>query len=129
MNIGQAARVTGLPVKTIRYYEEIGLVSADRGDNGYRDFDDEQLTRLRFLSRARKLGFSLEEFRHVIGLDCDQNRDSRDVRALAVAHLAEIRAKIEELRKLETTLEGLIAECHGNDDPQCAILGQLAGTA
>lgn len=128
MNIGQAAETTGLPVKTIRYYEDIGLIAPDRGRNGYRDFGDEDVTRLRFLARARNLGFSLEECRRLIGLYCNKSRASRDVRALAVTHLAEIRAKIEELRSLETTLQQLIAECPGNDDPHCVILGQLAGT-
>src|SRR5690606_9968520 len=90
MNIGEASDTTGLPVKTIRYYEEIGLVAPDRGNNGYRDFSGQQLTRLRFLSQARSLGFSLEECRRLMGLYCDENRASRDVRDLAEAHLSDI---------------------------------------
>lgn len=127
MNIGEVARIAGLPVKTIRYYEEIGLIAPHRADNGYREFGDQDVDRLAFLARARGLGFSLEECRRLVGLYCDKDRASRDVRELALGHLAEIRAKIAELRALEATLQGMVAECRGNDDPDCAILGQLAG--
>ncbi|SIS96220.1 Cu(I)-responsive transcriptional regulator [Paracoccus saliphilus] len=128
MNIGEAAETTGLPVKTIRYYEEIGLVAPDRGDNGYRDFSGQQLTRLHFLSQARSLGFSLEECRRLMGLYCDENRASRDVRDLAVAHLSEIREKIAQLQSLERKLQDLITECRGDTDPDCAILDELGSS-
>lgn len=128
MNIGQVAARTGLPVKTIRYYDEIGLVTPDRGPNGYRDFDEAQLARLHFLAEARHLGFSLDECRRLIGLYCDRQRASRDVRDLAVAHLAEIRARIQQLQKLESTLVSAIAECSGDDSPDCAILNRLSGS-
>lgn len=126
MNIGQVATHTGLPIKTIRYYEEIGLIAPDRGANGYRDFDAQQVSRLRFLAQARHLGFSLDECRKLIGLYCDEQRASRDVRDLAVSHLAEIRARIQQLQGLEATLVAAIAECPGNDDPDCTILDRLA---
>lgn len=128
MNIGEASDTTGLPVKTIRYYEEIGLVAPDRGNNGYRDFSGRQLTRLRFLSQARSLGFSLEECRRLMGLYCDENRASRDVRNLAEAHLADIREKIAQLHALERKLQDLIADCRGDDDPDCAILDELGSS-
>lgn len=126
MNIGEVAQSTGLPVKTIRYYEEIGLIAPDRSQNGYRDFGAEDQRRLRFLSQARSLGFSLDECRRLMGLYCDESRASRDVRDLAQAHLADIRDRIEGLRALETTLQGLIADCRGDDDPHCAILDGLS---
>ncbi|MBR9765654.1 MAG: MerR family transcriptional regulator [Rhodobacteraceae bacterium] len=126
MNIGQAARRTGLSVKTIRYYEEIGLVSADRAENGYRDFGDRAISRLRMLAQARHLGFGLEECRRLLELDADPGRASRDVQALAIRNLEAVRDKIGQLRALETELEVLIGHCHGDDAPDCAILEELA---
>ena len=125
MNIGHAARETGLSVKTIRYYEDIGLVAPDRSANGYRDFGDRQITRLRMLAQARHLGFGLEECRRLLDLDADPGRASRDVRALALQNLDAVRSKIARLQDLESELEGLIAQCHGDDDPDCAILKGL----
>ncbi|WP_158971457.1 Cu(I)-responsive transcriptional regulator [Chachezhania sediminis] len=127
MNIGRAAEKTGLSVKTIRYYEEIGLVDADRSANGYRDFGDRQITQLRMLAQARHLGFGLEECRQLLDLNADPGRASRDVQALAVRNLDAVRSKIRQLQTLEAQLETLIHDCHGNDDPDCAILDGLAG--
>ncbi|MFV0383304.1 MerR family DNA-binding protein [Paracoccus sp. (in: a-proteobacteria)] len=127
MNIGEMSGATGLPSKTIRYYEEIGLISPRRGTNGYRDFGPEDQRRLIFLSRARRLGFSLEECRRLMGLYCDRTRASRDVRDLALEHLDDIRNKIAQLQELEHTLETLISGCRGDDDPHCAILDGLSG--
>ncbi|EAQ04287.1 transcriptional regulator [Pseudooceanicola batsensis HTCC2597] len=127
MNIGRAAKETGLTVKTIRYYEEIGLIDADRARNGYRDFGDRQITRLRMLAQARHLGFGLEECRQLLDLDADPARASRDVKALALRNLAAVRDKIRQLQVLESQLETLIHECHGDDDPDCAILDSLSG--
>lgn len=129
MNIGRAAKETGLSVKTIRYYEDIGLVDADRADNGYRDFGDRQITRLRMLAQARHLGFGLEECRRLLDLNADPDRASRDVQALALRNLDAVRSKIRQLQALESELETLIRQCHGNDDPDCAILDGLSGTA
>ena len=126
MNIGHAARETGLTVKTIRYYEEIGLVSADRAPNGYRDFGPGQIARLRFLGQARHLGFGLEECRRLLDLDADPDRASRDVRALAVRNLADVRARIATLQDLESQLVDLIGQCHGDETPECAILDSLS---
>ncbi|WP_045392307.1 MerR family DNA-binding protein [Falsirhodobacter sp. alg1] len=127
MNIGAAARATGLPVKTIRYYEEIGLIQADRSDNGYRTFGNRQIGQLRFLAQARHFGFGLEECRNLLQLDADPDRASRDVRALALRNLDSVRAKIVQLRALEAQLETLLDECPGNDAPECAILHNLSG--
>ena len=125
MNIGRAARETGLSVKTIRYYEEIGLVDADRAENGYRDFGDRQITQLRMLAQARHLGFGLEECRQLLDLNADPERASRDVRALALRNLDAVRSKIRQLQTLEAQLEALIHQCHGDDAPDCAILDGL----
>lgn len=128
MNIGRAAEKTGLSVKTIRYYEEIGLVDADRAENGYRDFGDRQITQLRMLAQARHLGFGLEECRELLDLNADPDRASRDVQALAVRNLDAVRSKIRQLQDLEDELERLIQECHGDDAPDCAILDGLSGS-
>lgn len=128
MNIGRAARETGLSVKTIRYYEDIGLVDADRAENGYRDFGDRQITQLRMLAQARHLGFGLEECRQLLDLNADPDRASRDVRELANRNLEAVRAKIKQLRALEGELKTLIGQCHGDDAPDCAILNSLAGS-
>lgn len=127
MNIGRAAKETGLSVKTIRYYEDIGLVEADRATNGYRDFGDRQIIRLRMLAQARHLGFGLEECRQLLELNADPDRASRDVQALAMRNLRAVRDKISQLRKLEDQLGELIRQCHGDDAPDCAILDGLSG--
>lgn len=126
MNIGQASRRTGLPVKTIRYYEEIGLIAPDRAENGYRDFDTEQIGRLRLLAQARLMGFSLEECRSLLALEADPHRHSRDVRALAEQNLSAVREKIANLQALEARLTDLIGQCHGDEAPECAILDGLS---
>ena len=127
MNIAQAAAASGLPAKTIRYYEEIGLLRPQRGDNGYRHFDDKSLHKLTFLARARSLGFSIEECRALLALYEDQGRASSEVKALTVAHLAQVRAKIAELHEMENVLSRLIESCAGDARPDCPILGDLAG--
>src|SRR5436190_18298273 len=98
MNIGEAARASGLPAKTIRCYEEIGLVRADRRDNNYRDYSDTSVHKLRFLQRARKLGFSIEKCRQLLSLYADERRASADVRRVAEAHIGEIETKMAELQ-------------------------------
>ncbi len=125
MNIGDASKETGLPVKTIRYYEDIGLVTPARAENGYREFRPAEVDRLRLLSQARHLGFSLEECRKLVGFYADEHRTSREVREVAMGHLEQVRRKIEELRALEVTLEGMVNACRGDDDPRCAILEGL----
>jgi MerR family copper efflux transcriptional regulator len=127
MNIGDVAERSGLPPKTIRYYEDIGLIRPDRGPNGYRAFGEADLHRLAFLGRARSLGFSIEECRALLALWADDTRASADVKAMAEAHLAEIDRKIAELRSLRATLAHLVHRCHGDDRPDCPILADLAG--
>lgn len=127
MNIGLAASETGLPAKTIRYYEDIGLVHPARGENGYRDYADTDVHKLRFLHRARSLGFTIEECRQLLALYEDKSRASSDVRAIATAKVAEIDTKIAELKSLKATLSHLAAHCHGDKRPNCPILDDLAG--
>jgi Cu(I)-responsive transcriptional regulator len=125
MNIKEVATRTGLPAKTIRYYEEIGLVTPDRADNGYRRFDRTHVHKLAFLARARGLGFSIEDCRGLLALWEDRDRASGDVRAIAKAHLAEIEEKIAGLEEMRATLSDLVAACHGDDRPDCPILKRL----
>jgi MerR family copper efflux transcriptional regulator len=127
MNIGEAARVTGLPPKTIRYYEDIALVEPARAENGYRDYSDSDVHRLRFVQRARSLGFSVAECRSLLGLYEDDQRASGDVKQMALDKLAEIDRKIGELQGLRETLATLAQSCQGDDRPDCPIINDLAG--
>ncbi len=127
MNIGAAAEQSGLPAKTIRYYEEIGLLAPGRAGNGYRDYSMSDVHRLRFLQRARSLGFSVEECRHLLSLYADTHRESAEVKALAETRLDEIDRKIAALEELRATLSHLVAACHGDARPECPILEGLAG--
>jgi MerR family copper efflux transcriptional regulator len=127
MNIGTAAEKSGLPPKTIRYYEDIGLLAPDRAGNGYRDYSTADIHRLRFLQRSRSLGFSVEECRQLLSLYGDSARESAEVKAIAETKLAEIDRKIAELAELRATLSHLIHACHGDKRPDCPILDGLAG--
>lgn len=127
MNIGDAAERSGLPAKTIRYYEDIRLLKPARSDNGYRDYSDEDVHRLKFLQRARSLGFTVEECRQLLSLYGDRERESADVKAIAEGKLAEIDRKIAELVGMRKTLQHLVRSCHGDDRPDCPILDELAG--
>ncbi len=127
MNVGEAGRRTGLPAKTIRYYEEIGLIRPDRAANGYRDYSSDDIHRLAFLRRARGLGFAIEECRQLMALYNDRNRASHDVRELAISHVAAIEEKVRELQGMRATLQKLIHACHGDDRPDCPILEDIAG--
>lgn len=124
--ISDAARQSGLPVKTIRYYEDIGLIAFRRDTNGYRIFTDRDIHRLAFLNRARGLGFSIEDCRALLELYDDKARASGDVKSLAAAHLARVDARIHELQELRSTLAGLVASCAGDRRPDCPILDDLA---
>ena len=126
MNISEVGARAGLPAKTIRYYEEIGLIRPLRGANGYRQFRESDLHKLAFIGRARSLGFSIEECRALLALYEDKARASADVKALAERHLAQISAKIAELRAMEATLADLVQTCAGDGRPDCPILSGLA---
>lgn len=126
MNIGSAAKATDLPAKTIRYYEEIGLVRPARAANGYRDYSGEDVHRLRFVQRARSLGFSVDECRLLLSLYENEARASADVKALALEKIGEMDRKIAELQALRSTLVELADHCHGDDKPDCPIIDDLA---
>jgi MerR family transcriptional regulator, copper efflux regulator len=126
MNIGQVADKTNLPAKTIRYYEEIGLVRPDRRENGYRSYADQDVHKLKFLQRARRLGFTIDECRQLLSLYEDRHRASADVKAVAEQHLADIEAKIAELQELRSALHTLVRSCKGDERPDCPILESLA---
>jgi Cu(I)-responsive transcriptional regulator len=128
MNIGEISKRSGVPAKTIRYYEDIGLIEPDRTPNGYRVFSEADMHRLSFLGRARKLGFSIEDCRNLIRLHEDETRASAEVKALAVNHLASIEDKIAQLQDMRSALVDVISDCAGDHRPDCAILERLAGT-
>lgn len=126
MNIGQASEASGLPTKTIRYYEEIGLVVAERLPNGYRHYSEEHIHKLRFVQRARSLGFGVDDCRSLLSLYEDRGRASSDVKRLAEAKLFDIDRKVQELRGMHAALSALVEACHGDDRPDCPILDDLA---
>jgi Cu(I)-responsive transcriptional regulator len=126
VNIGDVAQKAGLPPKTIRYYEDIGLITPLRDTNGYRVFRESDLHKLAFLGRARALGFTIEDCRTLLALYEDDTRASADVKELAQAHLAKIEDKIAQLESMRGTLSDLVKSCAGDNRPDCPILSDLA---
>lgn len=126
MNIGEASSRTGLPAKTIRYYEEIGLIRPQRDANGYRAFRETDCHKLAFLGRARALGFSISDCRTLLALYEDDTRASADVKRVASQHLEQIDRKLAELGAMRDTLARLVSTCAGDDRPNCPILSDLA---
>lgn len=127
MNIGDAARASGVSAKMIRHYESLGLIAASaRTEAGYRVYGEREVHLLRFIRHARDLGFSLAQTAELLGLWQDRARPSRQVRALAQSHLAELDAKLAELQAMRATLAQLVACCQGNERPDCPILDTLA---
>ncbi|MBA4807645.1 Cu(I)-responsive transcriptional regulator [Brevundimonas sp.] len=128
MNIGQASKATGVSTKMIRYYESVGLIRpADRTDSNYRDFGERDINELRFIRRARNLGFSVEEIGQLLALWRDRARPSREVKTVAEKHVADLDAKIAEMQSMADTLRHLAHCCAGDDRPDCPILSDLAG--
>jgi Cu(I)-responsive transcriptional regulator len=128
VNIGAVARATGLPPKTIRYYESIGLVTpVERSAGNYRRYGESEVMTLRFIERARRLGFTLKEVAELLALWRDKTRASADVRALAEAQIRRLDRRLHELGEMRRTLVQLIERCHGDDRPDCPILDELAG--
>ena len=126
MNISQAAKNAGLPVKTVRYYADIDLVApSGRTESGYRDFDERSVKMLTFVKRSRDFGFSIEECRELLDLYQNQDRSSADVKRLASLRLEQIRAKQIELQQLHDELAHLVSSCRGDDRPHCPILNHL----
>lgn len=127
MNIGQAAKASGISEKMIRYYESIGLIPpVHRTEARYRTFSEKDIHALRFIARARSLGFSVEQMSNLLALWQDRHRASSDVKAVALAHIEELDGKIKKLQAMRETLEHLVKHCHGDARPDCPILGDLA---
>ena len=127
MNIGDAARASGVSAKMIRYYEQISLIrAADRTDGNYRSFSERDVNDLRFIRRAHSLGFSVEEITKLLSLWRDRERPSRDVKAIADRHVADLEARISEMQAMADTLKTLSDGCGGDDRPDCPILTDLA---
>ena len=127
LNIGDAAKAAGVSAKMIRHYESIGLtVPAHRTEAGYRTYGAREVQVLQFIHRSRSLGFSLEQIRTLLALWQDQGRASKDVRAMAREHIAQLDQKIAEMQAMRRTLEQLARACHGDDRPDCPILDDLS---
>jgi len=127
MQIGRVAEHSGVSAKTIRYYEEIGLISKpNRTPSGYREYDKQDIEVLRFVSRARGLGFSIKDVKNLLALYNDRGRASADVKKIALEHVDEIERKIAELDSIRRTLLHLADKCHGDEWPECPILQELA---
>ena len=127
MQIGEAAAQSGVSAKMIRYYEEIGLIPPSaRQPQGYRKYDERDVNRLRFVARARDLGFSIKEIAELLRLYSDRRRSSADVKRIALRHVAELETKIQAMRQLKRTIQQLADRCHGDERPECPILEDLA---
>lgn len=128
MNIGHAADASGVSAKRIRYYEQIGLIdAATRSGAGYRIYNERDLHALRFIRRARQLGFSISQIDTLLALWRDRKRSSADVKKVALAHVDDLRRKIDELQSMVDTLEDLATRCDGGPRPDCPILVELQG--
>ena len=127
MNIGEAATSSGVSAKMIRHYESVGLFpQAQRTESGYRQYTDKEVSTLRFIRQSRDLGFSIEQIRELLGLWQNRRRPSRQVKALAQAHIQELEEKLHELQAMKATLEHLVECCHGDERPDCPIIETLA---
>ena len=127
MNIGEAAKASGVSAKMIRHYESVGLVPQPaRTEGGYRQYGDKDINTLRFIRHSRDLGFSIEQIRELLGLWQDRERPSRQVKALAQAHIQALETKLQELQSMKATLAHLVHCCHGDDRPDCPIIDRLA---
>lgn len=127
MNIGEAAEHSGVKAKMIRYYEEIGLIGvAARSDNGYRNYLASDVNKLRFVRRARELGFAVERIRELLKLWSDRTRASHDVKKIALVHAEALNADIEKLTALRDSILHLASLCHGDDRPECPIIEDLS---
>ncbi len=126
MNISAASKAAALPVKTVRYYADIGLVQApSRSDAGYRTYDDASVRKLVFIRRSREFGFTIEECRELLGLYQDQDRTSSEVKRIASKRLEEIEEKQRELQSLHDELAHLVTSCRGDQRPDCPIIDYL----
>lgn len=127
LNIGQTASASGVSAKMIRHYESLGLLPrVRRTASGYRQYAANEVHTLRFIRRARSLGFGIEEIATLLGLWQNRRRASADVKRLALAHAAELATRVDEMNEMKSALEQLAAHCHGDHRPECPILDDLA---
>jgi Cu(I)-responsive transcriptional regulator len=127
MNIGQAAAASAVSAKMIRHYEQLGLLpKAPRTDAGYRQYDDTSVHTLRFIRRARDLGFSMKEIAALLALWRNRRRASAEVKRIALAHAGDLQRRIDEMQAMQRTLQHLAHSCHGDERPECPILDDLA---
>lgn len=127
-NIGKAAELSSLSAKMIRYYEGVGLLApVSRSESGYRTYDEHDIHTLRFIKRSRDLGFSVKQIEELLALWNDKERASAEVKQVAAGHLSQLKKKRAELNQMIATLEHLVAHCHGDQRPDCPILGELGG--
>lgn len=128
MNIGQAAQAAGLTAKMIRHYEGFGLIpAAGRTDSGYRQYTARDVSMLRFIRQSRSIGFSIKQIASLLGLWADNERESRDVKAVAIGHIAELDRRMAEMARMKATLQEIADGCEGDDRADCPILSKLSG--
>ena len=129
LNIGQAAQRSGVSAKMVRHYESLGLLpKVARTDAGYRQYGEKEVHTLRFIRRARELGFSMAEIAELLKLWQNRRRASADVKRIALAHATDLQRRIDEMTAMQRTLERLAACCHGDARPDCPILDELGSS-
>ncbi|MDT3279714.1 MerR family DNA-binding protein [Shewanella baltica] len=126
MKIGEVAKQTGLSVKSIRYYHDIGLVCGERNEAGYRVYRHQDIEALKFVHQCRDLGFSLEDCKSLLGLKGNESRNAEDVKQLTRTHLAYVEEQINKLQQLRAQLQHMVTQCQGGDQPHCAIIDSLS---
>ena len=127
MNIGEAAKLSGLTVKTVRYYADIGLINPVKNiQNGYREYNYDHIAKLGFIGKARRFNFSIKECKELLSLYQDKNHSSKEVKNLTLQKISEIDKKLKELKSLKTQLNHLAKNCHGDDRPDCPIIDELS---
>ena len=127
MNIGKAAKLSNLTIKTVRYYANIGLVKPEQNiSSGYREYNDEEVAKLKFIGKARKFDFSIDECKELLSLYEDKNRTSKEVKKITLEKISQIDRKLKDLKDLRNELSFLASNCHGDDKPNCPILDELS---
>ena len=127
MKIGKAAKLSNLTIKTVRYYANIGLVKPEQNiSSGYREYKDEEVAKLKFIGKARKFDFSIDECKELLSLYEDKNRTSKEVKKITLEKISKIDSKLNDLKDLRNELSFLASNCHGDDKPNCPILDELS---
>ena len=127
MNIGKAAKLSNLTIKAVRYYDNIGLVKPQQNSvSGYRDYSNEEIAKLKFIGKARKFDFSINECRELLSLYEDKNRTSKEVKRITLEKISQLDSKLRDLNDLKNELSFLATNCHGDDKPNCPILDELS---